>query len=46
LAGEFEQYNPASLCEKYVSQLLSGKQRNTRATFLKMVQKDAEEKVY
>jgi UDP:flavonoid glycosyltransferase YjiC (YdhE family) len=46
LAGEFEQYNPASLCEKYVSQLLSGKQRNTRATFLKMVQKDSEEKVY
>lgn len=46
LAKEFEQYNPALLCEKYVNELISKQERSTRATFLRMVQKYAEEKVY
>jgi len=46
LAKEFERYDPAALCEKYVNELLSKHEKNTRATFLKMIQKYAEEKVY
>jgi len=46
LAKEFEQYDPAALCEKYVNELLSKHEKGTRATFLKMIQKYAEEKVY
>jgi len=46
LAREFEQYDPALLCEKYVNQLISKQEDSTRATFLRMVQKYAEEKVY
>jgi len=46
LAREFEQYNPALLCEKYANELISKQERSTRATFLRMVQKYAEEKVY
>jgi UDP:flavonoid glycosyltransferase YjiC (YdhE family) len=46
LAEEFEQYNPAWRFEKYVDDLLLKKERSTRATFLKMIKKYAEEKVY
>jgi UDP:flavonoid glycosyltransferase YjiC (YdhE family) len=46
LANEFEQYNPARLFEKYVNELLSRQEKSTRATFLRMIQKYAEEKVY
>ncbi len=46
LSDEFEQYNPALLCENYVAQILSKQERNTRTTFLKMIKKYAEEKVY
>lgn len=46
LAEEFEQYNPAWLCERYLNSVLSRQERSTRATFLKMIQKYAEEKVY
>ncbi|HEV8284599.1 MAG TPA: nucleotide disphospho-sugar-binding domain-containing protein [Chitinophagaceae bacterium] len=46
LAEEFEQYNPAWLCEKHINQLLSKQEKSTRATFLKMIAQYAEEKVY
>jgi UDP:flavonoid glycosyltransferase YjiC (YdhE family) len=46
LAKEFEEYDPALLCEKYVNELLPKQEKNTRATFLRMIQKYAEEKVY
>jgi UDP:flavonoid glycosyltransferase YjiC (YdhE family) len=46
LAEEFEQYEAARLCEKYVTDLLSKEERSTRATFLRMIRKYAEEKVY
>ena len=46
LAEEFEQYNPAWRFEHYVNELLSKQERSPRATFLKMIQKYAEEKVY
>jgi UDP:flavonoid glycosyltransferase YjiC (YdhE family) len=46
LAQEFERYDPALLCERYVKELLLKQERNTRATFFRMIQKYAEEKVY
>ena len=46
LAEEFEQYNPAWRAEHYVNELLLKQERSTRATFLRMVEKYAEEKVY
>jgi len=46
LAEEFEQYNPAWRFEHYVNELLSKQERSPRATFLKMIQKYAEERVY
>lgn len=46
LAEEFEQYNPAWRAEHYVNELLLKQERSTRATFLRMIQKCAEEKVY
>lgn len=46
LAREFEDYDPAWLCEKYVDELISRQERSTRATFLRMIRRHAEEKVY
>jgi len=46
LAKEFDDYDPAWSCEKYVDELISKQERNTRATFLRMIRKHAEEKVY
>ena len=46
LANEFEQYNPAWRFEHYLNELLSRQERSPRATFLRMIQKYAEEKVY
>jgi hypothetical protein len=46
LAQEFEDYDPEWLCEKYVDELMSKQERSTRATFLRMIRKHAEEKVY
>jgi UDP:flavonoid glycosyltransferase YjiC (YdhE family) len=46
LAKEFEQYDPARLCEKYVNELLEKQAKSTRGTFLRMMRKYAEEKVY
>jgi len=46
LANEFEDYDPAWLTEKYMDELMSRQERSTRATFLRMIRKHAEEKVY
>ena len=46
LAKEFEDYDPDWLTEKYVDELISRQERSTRATFLRMIRKHAEEKVY
>jgi len=46
LAREFEDYDPSWLCEKYVDEIMSRQERSTRATFLRMIRKHAEEKVY
>jgi UDP:flavonoid glycosyltransferase YjiC (YdhE family) len=46
LAEEFEQYNPAWRVEYYINELLKKQEMTTRATFLRMIQKHAEEKVY
>jgi len=46
LAKEFEDYDPEWLTEKYVDELISRQERSTRATFLRMIRKHAEEKVY
>ncbi|HEV8508211.1 MAG TPA: nucleotide disphospho-sugar-binding domain-containing protein [Chitinophagaceae bacterium] len=46
LANEFEDYDPAWLTEKYADELISRQERSTRATFLRMIRKHAEEKVY
>jgi len=46
LAKEFEDYDPAWLCEKYVDEIISKQERSTRATFLRMIRRHAEEKVY
>ena len=46
LAKEFEDYDPAWLTEKYVDEIMSKQERSTRATFLRMIRKHAEEKVY
>jgi len=46
LAKEFEDYDPAWLSEKYVDEIISRQERSTRATFLRMIRKHAEEKVY
>jgi len=46
LAEEFEQYNPAWRVEYYMNELLKKQELSTRATFLRMIQKHAEEKVY
>jgi len=46
LAEEFDEYNPAWLSEKYVNDILLRQDRSTRATFLQMIRKYAEEKVY
>jgi UDP:flavonoid glycosyltransferase YjiC (YdhE family) len=46
LASEFEDYDPAWLTEKYADELISRQERSTRATFLRMIRKHAEEKVY
>jgi len=46
LAKEFQDYDPAWLTEKYVDELISRQERSTRATFLRMIRKHAEEKVY
>jgi UDP:flavonoid glycosyltransferase YjiC (YdhE family) len=46
LAEEFEQYNPAWRSESYVNELLLKREKSTRATFLRMITKHAEEKVY
>ena len=41
---EFEDYDPAWLCEKYVDEIISKQERSTRATFLRMIRRH-EEKV-
>jgi UDP:flavonoid glycosyltransferase YjiC (YdhE family) len=46
LAKEFEDYDPAWLSEKYVDEIISRQERSTRATFLRMIRRHAEEKVY
>jgi len=46
LAEEFEDYDPEWLTEKYVDEIMSRQERSTRATFLRMIRKHAEEKVY
>ena len=46
LAKEFQDYDPAWLTEKYVDEIMSKQERSTRATFLRMIRKHAEEKVY
>ncbi len=46
LASQFEDYDPAWLTEKYTDELISRQERSTRATFLRMIRKHAEEKVY
>jgi len=46
LANEFEDYDPEWLTEKYMEELMSRQERSTRATFLRMIRKHAEEKVY
>lgn len=46
LAEEFAAYVPAWLCEKYINQVLHSRERGTRATFLRMVKRNAEERVY
>lgn len=46
LASEFDDYDPAWLCEKYMEEVMSKQERSTRATFLRMIRKHAEEKVY
>jgi UDP:flavonoid glycosyltransferase YjiC (YdhE family) len=46
LAKEFEDYDPAWLCEKYVDEIISKQERSIRATFLRMIRRHAEEKVY
>jgi UDP:flavonoid glycosyltransferase YjiC (YdhE family) len=46
LAEEFEQYNAAWRVEHYVNELLLKAERNTRSTFLRMIQTHAEQKVY
>jgi len=46
LASEFEDYDPEWLTEKYMEELMSRQERSTRATFLRMIRKHAEEKVY
>jgi UDP:flavonoid glycosyltransferase YjiC (YdhE family) len=44
LAGEFQQYNPLGLTAKYVSGLLS--KRSTKSSFLKLIEKYSQEKIY
>ena len=46
LATEFEDYDPEWLTAKYVDELISRQEHSTRATFLRMIRKHAEEKVY
>ena len=46
LAYEFNDYNPQLLCEKYVNELLHREEKGTRATFMRMIQKYAEERIY
>jgi UDP:flavonoid glycosyltransferase YjiC (YdhE family) len=46
LAKEFKQYDPARLSEKYVNEIFTKQENSTRATFLRLITKHAEEKVY
>lgn len=46
LAEEFKQYDPATLSEKFVNEIFAKQENSTRATFLRMIKKHAEEKVY